>query len=111
MEEILYDTSVLIEKIKHGKKIEGAVTIFSVIEFPKCLSVKNLKVLFPDNEDFLLAIKIAKDLLVRGTPVPTVDILISAMVIRRGFTLYTKDKHFSFIREVAPQLRIKFPEK
>jgi len=32
-----------------------------------------------------------------GTPIPTNDIWIAAVVFQHGYKLYTKDKHFNFI--------------
>ena len=52
MEEVVYDTSALISLLRDGKKVaEGFTTIFSVIEFPKALGLKELGVIYPTVED------------------------------------------------------------
>ncbi|MEO2117035.1 MAG: PIN domain-containing protein [Methanocaldococcus sp.] len=99
MEKTLYDTNKLIDAYKNNEKLNGYVTIFSVIEFPKALKL-GLKIVYPSKEDYSLAIKLSNKLLKIGKPIPAIDILISAIAINRKMKLITKDKHFSNVKEI-----------
>ena len=98
--EIL-DTSSAIEKQ------EGVITVFTIIEHPPC-SDKYFDILFPDTDDYVVALEIASDLRRQGTPVGAVDILIAAMCINRGAKLVSLDKDFEKIQRVCPDLRIRY---
>ena len=108
MEKTLYDTGILIEKYrKKIKSLSGYTTILNVIEFPKALKFKDLKIIYPDPEDYVLALNISKDLLKIGKPIPTVDIVIASIAIRRELKLETRDKHFTNILKAKYDLKIK----
>ena len=51
----------------------GYTTIFNIVEFPKILDFK-LTVLYPSKSDYNLAIKLSKDVLRIGKPLPAIDI-------------------------------------
>jgi len=99
MEKILYDTSKLIEAYRNNKDIQGYTTIFNLIEFPKALEL-DLIVLYPSKSDYNLALKISTELLKIGKPIPSIDVIISAISINKGLKLVTKDKHFLFVKDV-----------
>lgn len=40
------------------------------------------------------------DLLAQGTPIPTNDVWIAALVVQHGLTLYTRDRHFDRLPQV-----------
>ena len=105
MEKILYDTNKLIEAYKSNKDIQGYMTIFNLIEFPKALEL-DLIVLYPSKSDYNLALKISTELLKIGKPVPAIDVIISAISINRGLKLVTKDKHFLFIKDVIKDFNV-----
>ncbi|KPV62110.1 MAG: tRNA(fMet)-specific endonuclease VapC [Candidatus Bathyarchaeota archaeon BA2] len=108
MEEVVYDTSALINLLKSGKKIaKGFTTVFNVIEFPKALSLKELGVIYPIVEDYDEALKLSVSLLKVGKPLPAVDVLIASMCIRRGLTLLTLDEHFRHVKSVRKEFKIK----
>lgn len=50
-----------------------------------------------DREVHLLAAAIYRDLRKKGITVPSTDAAIAAVAIRYGFSLYTRDEHFSEI--------------
>nr|HDO80728.1 PIN domain-containing protein [Candidatus Bathyarchaeota archaeon] len=102
----LYDTNVIIEALKEGRKINGYTTILNLVEFPKGLEVE-LGVLTPSIKDYLLAIEISQTMVEQGTPIPAVDTVISAVAINRKLTLVTKDKHFTLVQRAYPELKIK----
>jgi hypothetical protein len=62
MEQILYDTSSLINAYKQRKQLTGYTTILNVVEFPKLLELK-LTVIYPSKSEYNLAIKLSKDLI------------------------------------------------
>jgi len=100
MEKIeIYDTKLIIE----GK---GKITtIFNIIEYPKALK-RHLEVIYPDNRDYDKAIELMTKLLKKGTPIPTIDLLIASICINHGFILRTKDKHFEKISEIEPKFKL-----
>ena len=99
MGEILYDTSSLINVYKQRKQLSGHTTILNVVEFPKLLELK-LTVVYPSKHDYDLAIKLSKDLLKIGKPIPAIDILIAAVALNRNMKLVTTDNHFAIIRKI-----------
>ncbi|RLE68945.1 MAG: PIN domain-containing protein [Thermoprotei archaeon] len=105
MGEVLYDTSVLIELQRKGvKELEGYTTILNIVEYPKALKVRGLKVIYPDARDYNLAVVVSKDLYKLGKPVPAVDLVIAAVAINRGLKLITGDRHFEYVKEVRGDL-------
>lgn len=73
MEEILHDTGSLIKAYKQRKQLVGYTTILNVVEFPKLLEL-TLTVIYPSKFDYNLAIKLEKDLLRIGKPIPAIDV-------------------------------------
>ena len=107
MEEIVFDTSALIELLRSGKRVaEGFTTVFNVIEFPKVVELRELAVIYPVVEDYLEALKISAVLVEIGKTVPAVDVLVSAMCIRRGLVLRTFDRHFMNVKEVRKEFKL-----
>lgn len=104
MEENLYDSSELIEIRKAGAQAEGYTTILNLIEFPKGVELTRLKTLYPTREDYDNALIWSADLLKRGTPVPAIDLVISAISVRLGLPLVTHDKHFRHIKSAVKEL-------
>jgi tRNA(fMet)-specific endonuclease VapC len=108
MEEVVYDTNELIDALKKGKlDLNGFTTIFNLVEFPKALEFEELTVIYPDLEDYQESLEISATLLQKGTPLPAVDILVATMCIRRSLALATKDKHFSAIKSVRKDFKLK----
>lgn len=105
MEEALYDTNVLIEAVKSGKKLNGYTTVLNIVEFPRGLEL-GLTVITPTLEDYLLAIKISQAMVKKGTPIPAVDAIVAAVAINRELTLFTEDRHFEWVREEFRELRL-----
>ncbi|ACJ17335.1 hypothetical protein TON_1845 [Thermococcus onnurineus NA1] len=106
----LYDTNVLIDLVKSGENPgDGYTTALNLVEYPKGVSL-DLGVLIPSPKEYALAVKLSEKLVKAGTPVPAVDVIIAAVAISRGMTLVTKDRHFSRIKKVAPELRLELVE-
>jgi len=103
MEEILYDTGSLIKAYKQRKRLTGYTTILNVVEFPKLLELK-LTVIYPSKSDYNLAIKLSKDLLKIGKPIPAIDIIVAAVALNRNMKLVTTDNHFAVIQEIKSDL-------
>ncbi|ALM76144.1 type II toxin-antitoxin system VapC family toxin [Thermococcus barophilus] len=106
----LYDTNILIEARKSKKPLYGYTTILNLIEYPKA-ALFELIFLYPSKEDYKLAVKMSKELIKKGNPIPAVDILIAAMALNRNFTMVTKDKHFLLIKDLYPQLKVEIWEE
>ena len=111
MEEALYDTSALINLLKNGKLVaRGFTTILNIVEFPKALDLKELGILYPTIEDYDEALKIAVSLIKIGKPVPAIDIVISAVCLRRGLLLLTTDVHFTHVKSIKSEFNVKLVE-
>ena len=64
MGKTLYDTNVLIYFYKRGvRELSGYTTILNVIEFPKILKMRKLRIIYPSVEEYHLATIISKDLI------------------------------------------------
>ena len=103
----LYDTSVVIELLARNKvrRLDGLITIYTVIEYPPSL-LRAVEVLYPDKDDYELAIKWQSKLRKIGNPLPAVDLIIAAIADNRGLKLVTKDRHFKYIKDIAPKLNL-----
>ena len=111
MEEVLYDTSALINLLKSGKQAaRGFTTILNIVEFPKALDLKELGILYPTVEDYEEALKIAVSLLKIGKPVPAIDIVIAAVCLRRGLLLLTTDVHFTHVKLIKSEFNVRLIE-
>ena len=98
-ESKILDASALI-----AKEV-GLTTIFGIIEYPP--ASKYCDILFPEEEDFSLAIEISWGLRKIGKPVGAVDVLVASMCINRDMELITKDKDFEIIQSIEPEFRFK----
>ncbi len=105
----LYDTNILIERLRDGIAIiEGATTTLNLIEFPKAAAINGLDVIIPGKDDYDIGFKLAILLLKAGKPVPAVDIVIAAIAINRELVLHTMDKHFKEIQKINKSLKVKY---
>ncbi len=105
-EEIVYDTSQLIEFSKKGKfNLAGFTTILNVIEYPKAEQFEELTVIYPVFEDYEEALEISQDLLRKGTPLQAVDLMTAAICVRRNLTLSTRDQDFANVKGVRNSFR------
>ena len=92
MEEVLYDTSVVIRIIaKNRKRIQGYTSIFTVIEYPPTLSYAS-KILYPEKKDYHLAVKWQTILRRKGNPIPAVDLIIAAQAYNRNLRSSNRNK-------------------
>jgi len=111
MEEVLYDTSALINFLKGGKRAaRGFTTILNIVEFPKALDLEELDILYPTVEDYDEALKLAVSLLKIGKPVPAIDLVIAAVCMRRGLLLLTTDVHFMHIKLTKSEFNVRLVE-
>ncbi len=108
METSIYDTSVLIEKMRDGvTELQGFTTILNLIEFPKALTIKGLDIIIPGKDDYDRSFEISILLLESGTPIPTIDIVLAAVAINRGLNLETRDRHFEYVHKILPKFRLR----
>jgi len=106
----LLDTNVLIQcnksKIKPFKKGNTFTTILSLIEFPIALKYKEISVIYPSSTHYEQGFKNALLLREKGTPIPTVDILIGTITVDKNLILVSDDSHYKHLQEVEPRLKI-----
>lgn len=109
MEKNFYDTNILIDFVREKQfEIIGYTSILNIIEFPKAIALKNLDVIFPNMEDYLLSVFLSKKLLKMGTPIPAVDILIASIAINHKLPFVTRDQHFKVIKVIEPSFKLIF---
>ena len=106
----LLDTCALIQcnksKIRRFKKSTMFTTILSLIEFPLAVKFKEISVIFPSSIHYEQGFKNALLLREKGTPIPTVDILIGTITVDKNLILVSDDSHFEHLQEVEPRLKI-----
>ena len=106
----LLDTNVLIEfnklKVKPFKNGLTFTTILSLIEFPIASKFDKISVIYPSTTHYEQAFKNAVLLREKGTPIPTIDILIGTITVEKNLILVTDDSHFNYLQEVEPRLMI-----
>jgi len=106
----LLDTNVLIQcnKLKKKPFKEGLTftTILSLIEFPIASKYDEISVIYPSTIHYEQAFKNAILLREKGTPMPTIDILIGTITVEKNLILVSDDSHFEYLQEVEPRLKI-----
>jgi tRNA(fMet)-specific endonuclease VapC len=105
VEESVYDTNRLIDAYRERETLDGYTTILNLIEFPKAIEF-NLRVLFPSEADYRLALIISTELIKIGKPIPAVDSVIAAVTLNNKLKLITKDKHFLTVKEVRKSFKV-----
>lgn len=97
------DTSLLIERMNEGKKIDEKICIISVVEHPTILEYAKFqgKVLYPDLTDFELALDLQRRLRRIGKMKGASDLIIAATCMNAGESLLTSDQDFEEISNVS----------
>ena len=106
----LLDTNVLIQcnklKTRPFKKGLTFTTILSLIEYPIASKFVEISVIYPSSIHYEQGFKNALLLREKGTPIPTVDILIGTITVEKNLILISDDSHFEYLQEVEPRLKI-----
>jgi predicted nucleic acid-binding protein len=106
----LLDTNILIQLnklgIKQFNKEDIFTTILSLIEYPLGSKHDNITIIFPSIIQYEQAFKNALLLREKGTPIPTIDILIGTITVDKNLILVSDDLHFQYLQEVEPRLKI-----
>lgn len=106
----LLDTNVLIEcyKLKTRPFKEGLTftTIISLIEFPIASKYDNISVIYPSPIHYEQSFRYAVLLREKGTPIPTLDILIGTITVDKNLILVSNDIHFKSLQKIEPRLKI-----
>lgn len=87
---------IVIAELRAGFRLgsrqnENEATLAKILREPQ------IEILFPDEATTHFYAQILVDLRNRGTPIPSNDLWIAAMVIQHGLTLFTRDRHFSHV--------------
>jgi tRNA(fMet)-specific endonuclease VapC len=67
----------------------------------KVLASSRVEVIYPDQETTHHYAAIYQQLRRQGTPVPANDLWISALVVQHGLILFTRDRHFDHLPQIA----------
>jgi len=110
----LLDTNALIlskkKKIKRFSKNHIYTTILSLIEYPLASNFENLTTIFPSSIHYEQAFRNAIFLREKGTPIPTIDLLIGTITIDKNLVLVSEDLHFQYLQNIDPRLKMIAPE-
>ncbi len=106
----LLDTDMLIEcnKLKTRPFKEGFTftTILSLIEFPLASKYNEISVIYPSSIHYEKSFKNAVLLREKGTPIPTIDILVGTITVEKNLILVSNDIHFKSLQKIEPRLKI-----
>ncbi|MHA1190862.1 MAG: type II toxin-antitoxin system VapC family toxin [Promethearchaeota archaeon] len=105
----LLDTNILILcnklKIKQFNKDEIYTTILSLIDYPLGSKLEKITIIFPSAIHYEQAFKNALLLREKGTPIPTIDLLIGTITVEKNLILVSDDNHFKYLQDVDPRLK------
>jgi tRNA(fMet)-specific endonuclease VapC len=65
------------------------------------LMKEGVEILFPDDQTTHLYASTFRQLRIHGTPIPTNDIWISALVLQHNLALHARDKHFDHLPQIV----------
>jgi predicted nucleic acid-binding protein len=106
----LLDTNTLIEfnKFKEKPFKEGLTftTILSLIEFPIAAKYEKISIIYPSPIHYEQSFKNAILLREKGTPIPTIAILIGTITVEKNLILVSNDIHFEALQKVEPRLKL-----
>ena len=106
----LLDTNVLIQckklKKRPFKEDFTFTTIFSLIEYPVAVKYNEISIIYPSSTHYEQAFKYALLLREKGTPIPTIDILIGTISVEKNLVLVSDDSHFNYFQKIEPRLKI-----
>ena len=106
----LLDTNVLIlcNKLKKNpfKEELTYTTILSLIEYPIASKFEEISIIYPSTIHYEQAFKNAILLREKGTPIPTIDLLIGTISVEKNLILVSDDSHFEYLQEAEPRLKI-----
>jgi len=99
----IFDTSVVVSRVKLRKPINEDITVVTLVEYPRIIYYKHFYggVIFPIRQDFILAHKLQLELLKIGKPQAFSDLLVAAIALNRDEELVTHDQDFKYISDVA----------
>jgi len=105
---MIFDTNIVINRIREKKVINESITVVTLIEYPYILDYAgfNGDIIFPTIKDFYLAYNIQRKLMLRGKMKGFADLLNAAIAINNNEELITNDKDFIDIAEVS-ELKLK----
>ena len=67
----------------------------------RLLLKEGVQVLFADDQTTLHYASLFRQLRLQGTPIPTNDIWISALVLQHNAVLHDRDRHFDHLRQIV----------
>jgi hypothetical protein len=110
MNNVVIGYNALIEcnklKVKPFKEGLTFTTILSLIEFPIASKFDMISVIYPSTIHYEQAFKNAVLLRGKGTPIPTIDIIIRTITVEKNLILVSDDSHYKNLQEVEPRLKI-----
>jgi tRNA(fMet)-specific endonuclease VapC len=97
--ERLYLPLIVLAELRSGF-LQGTRSAENERRLQRFLRTPRVEVLLPNQQTSHEYARLALQLRKQGTPIPTNDVWIAALVMQHGLTLYVRDKHFDHL----PQL-------
>ena len=95
----LYPIRRLLGRIA-GQIRRGFALVANEAILTKVLDSPRVEVLYPDQETTHHYAALYQQLRRQGTPIPSNDLWISALVVQHGLVLYARDRHFDHLPQV-----------
>jgi tRNA(fMet)-specific endonuclease VapC len=90
---------VVLAELRYGF-LHGTKAAHNEQRLTRFLASPRVEVLFPDQATTHEYARLALQLRKQGTPIPTNDIWVAALVLQHGLTLYDRDKHFDHLAQL-----------
>ncbi len=99
----ILDTNAVIKRINKKEIITDNITVVTTVEYTPVLEYSKFigEVFYPTLDDFILAVKLQKDLRQRGIAQGFADLVIAAICINKNEPLRSSDSDFKEIAKVS----------
>lgn len=98
--ERIYVPFIVVAELRAGFAV-GSRSAENERVFERFLHRERIEILLPNMETTRRYAAIFRVLRAAGTPIPTNDIWIAALVVQHDLTLYTRDRHFDAIPQLV----------
>jgi tRNA(fMet)-specific endonuclease VapC len=97
--ETVFMPFVVIAELRAGFSI-GRKSAENELILRRFLMKQGVQALFPDDQTTLHYASVFRQLRQQGTPIPTNDIWICALVLQHNLILHARDKHFDHLPQI-----------
>lgn len=98
--EMVFLPFVVVAELRAGFAL-GRRSVENERVLRRFLLKEGVQVLFADDQTTLHYASLFRQLRLQGTPIPTNDIWISALVLQHNAVLHDRDRHFDHLRQIV----------